>query len=987
MKFRFPLHIHLSTLFILMTLVISGVIAGVGYHMSYDMLESSAQDMTLRASREIASEIKGIIGPANMTIELLSYHRLTNADTLQERRDSSSVLMPALSSGSGMSSLFIGYASGDFFFLHRFANDEERTRLHAPRNSAYQLRSIVRDHGRAEGTYIYLDSRMQALREEKHADYATGFDPRKRLWYQDAMAATGTITTKPYLFFTVGEVGLTIAKRAQNGRAVIGGDIPLSALGAALQRQKVTPSSQLALVSADGQVVAYEDLKRLIAAPAAGDAPSTLRRLDDFGIPALKGVTADISKTMSAKGIARTTRVDGDDWRVSVQPIQLEGADPLYLVVAIPKSELFATALKIRSTSVLITLLVILIAIPVIWVVAHVISRSMRTLANEAKAIHRFEFSRPILLRSAITEVNSLAEAMDAMKVTIRKFIDITHAVAAETDFEKLLPMLLNETIVAGGAQAGALYLIDGDTLVPCTAVAKNGEDVTSRLQPLPMNNVPGVLRLALGQQQPQHDMMTPEEMQAFGLDALCEVMETVCMVAVPLFNRKHDLLGLMLLKRRTRIDAAQLAFVGALSDSASSSMETRGLIREQKALFEAFIQLIAGAIDAKSAYTGGHCARVPELTKMLVKAACDQTEGPYADFRLNDDEWEAVHVGAWLHDCGKVTTPEYVVDKATKLETIYDRIHEIRMRFEVIKRDAEIACLKAIAAGEPAQAAQARLAEEHRQLDEDFAFIASCNEGGEFMAPEKVARLKEIAARTWLRTLDDSLGISHEEKERRAGQPNLPLPVTESLLADKPAHVFKRRPQDRIAPDNKWGFRMKVPELLYNKGEVYNLSVGRGTLTEEERYKINEHMVQTIMMLSQLPFPRHLRQVPEIAGGHHEKMDGNGYPKMLKKEEMSPVARMMAIADIFEALTAADRPYKKGKTLSEAIKIMSFMKKDQHIDAELFELFLRSGTYKEYALRYMAPEQIDEVDISVYLGKPVVEASARCTFTQGNCQ
>jgi len=252
----------------------------------------------------------------------------------------------------------------------------------------------------------------------------------------------------------------------------------------------------------------------------------------------------------------------------------------------------------------------------------------------------------------------------------------------------------------------------------------------------------------------------------------------------------------------------------------------------------------------------------------------------------------------------------------------------------------------------------------ELKQLDEDFAFIASCNEGGEFMAPEKVERLNAIAARTWLRTLDDRLGISHEEKERKDRQAAAALPAVEPLLADKPEHLFERRESEKIAPDNKWGFKMKVPELLYNRGELYNLSVGRGTLAEEDRYKINEHIVQTIIMLSALPYPRHLKNVPEIAGGHHEKMDGTGYPKRLTRDEMSPVARMMAIADIFEALTAADRPYKKGKTLSESIGIMSRMKRDHHIDPELFELFLRSGVYRKYAEQYMAATQIDDVDI-----------------------
>jgi hypothetical protein len=328
------------------------------------------------------------------------------------------------------------------------------------------------------------------------------------------------------------------------------------------------------------------------------------------------------------------------------------------------------------------------------------------------------------------------------------------------------------------------------------------------------------------------------------------------------------------------------------------------------------------------------------------------------------------VHVAAWLHDCGKVTTPEYVVDKATKLETLYDRIHEVRMRFEVLKRDAEIDCLKAIAAGEPEAGAKASLTATLAQIDDDYAFIATCNEGGEFMAPEKLERLKSIAAKTWTRTLDDRIGISHEEKERKARTPAASLPAVETLLADRADHVFERKAQDRMAPDNPWGIRMPVPEQLYNKGELYNLGVARGTLAEEERYKINEHIVQTLIMLSQLPFPKHLRNVPEIAAGHHEKMDGTGYPRRLTRDEMSPLARMMAIADIFEALTAIDRPYKQGKKLSEAIKIMSFMKKDQHIDPDLFDLFLRAGVYREYAERFMKPELIDAVDIEAYLSQ-----------------
>ena len=211
---------------------------------------------------------------------------------------------------------------------------------------------------------------------------------------------------------------------------------------------------------------------------------------------------------------------------------------------------------------------------------------------------------------------------------------------------------------------------------------------------------------------------------------------------------------------------------------------------------------------------------------------------------------------------------------------------------------------------------------------------------------------------------------VSPTKKGRKGRTPAPSLPVSEALLTDRPEHVFERGARDRMPADNKWGFRMAVPEVLYNKGELYNLSVARGTLSEEERYKINEHIVQTLIMLEQLPFPKHLREVPEIAAGHHEKMDGTGYPRRLTRDKISPVARMMAIADIFEALTAVNRPYKKGKTLSEAIKIMSFMKKDQHIDPELFDLFLRSSVYRDYAERFMKPEQIDSVNIAAYLDK-----------------
>ena len=355
----------------------------------------------------------------------------------------------------------------------------------------------------------------------------------------------------------------------------------------------------------------------------------------------------------------------------------------------------------------------------------------------------------------------------------------------------------------------------------------------------------------------------------------------------------------------------------------------------------------------------------MPVLTRMLAEAACAQTEGPFKDFNLSEEEWEAVDIAAWLHECGKVTTPEYVVDKATKLETIYDRIHEIRMRFEVLKGMAETAYWRGLAKGGDEAELRAAMEAETRSLDEDFAFIAACNEGGEFMDPARLERLKRIAQKTWTRTLDDRLGVSYEEKARkdRSAKPN--LPAMEPLLSDRDDHITLRDPAESAASVSRWGIQVETPVNKYNRGELYNLSIGRGTLTDEERFIINDHISQTISMLGSLPLPRHLKNVPELAGGHHEKMDGTGYPKRLKRDQMSPVARMMAIADVFEALTAADRPYKKAKRLSEVFKIMSFMKKDHHLDPDLLDLFANSGIWSVYAERFMDAANIDTPDIA----------------------
>jgi len=394
---------------------------------------------------------------------------------------------------------------------------------------------------------------------------------------------------------------------------------------------------------------------------------------------------------------------------------------------------------------------------------------------------------------------------------------------------------------------------------------------------------------------------------------------------------------------------------------------EVEALQKGQKQLVDSFIKLIAGAIDAKSKYTGGHCNRVPELSEMLAKEANKSNEGIFEDFSMEtEDELRELTIASLLHDCGKVTTPEYVVDKATKLETIYNRIHEIRTRFEVVHRDLTIEALTKKLEGQNHEEVDAWLTQEHTKLISEYEIVAHANVGSEFMQDEQKENIKQIASKTWTRNFDDTIGLAHEEKQRILSEKTI-TPGIEMLLTDKLRHIIPREYFDDKEYESM-GFKTVVPEHQYNLGELTNICISAGTLSVEERFKIQEHVIMTIKMLEQLEFPENLKNVPLYAGAHHETLIGTGYPRQLTKDQMPIPARIMAIADVFEALTASDRPYKEPKTLSESIRILSFMVKDQHLDEDLFKLFLSTGIYKEYASLNLKPEQIDDVDVEQYI-------------------
>jgi HD-GYP domain-containing protein (c-di-GMP phosphodiesterase class II) len=396
----------------------------------------------------------------------------------------------------------------------------------------------------------------------------------------------------------------------------------------------------------------------------------------------------------------------------------------------------------------------------------------------------------------------------------------------------------------------------------------------------------------------------------------------TQSVLSVPLKNHENDIVGVMqLINAKDPQSGKTISFsadmqhqIESLASQGAVALTNKRLVAELKSLFESFIQLIATAIDKKSPYTGGHCERVPEITMLLADAVEKTTEGKYADFTMTEDERYELYLAGWLHDCGKVATPPHVVDKGMKLETITDRIEVMDTRFEVLKRDAEIAKLKkqielmtkGSVNGE-IKTLEEDLTTRIEELSLDQTFIQKTNRGGEFMEEEDQKRVADIGNYKW--------NLEGEETN------------------------------------------------FFDEKDVRNLQIPKGTLLPEEREIINDHIVITIDMLNKLPYPKNLRKIPEFAGGHHEKLDGTGYPKGLKDEEMSVQAKMMAIADIYEALTAADRPYKDGKKLSQAMRIMGFMKKDYEIDEELFAIFVKQGVYKQYAEKYLGEDQLDEID------------------------
>ncbi|MGB5957856.1 HD domain-containing phosphohydrolase [Pseudomonas sp.] len=926
-------------------LLLGAALAWQGYRGLRQTLVAAAGDAAQQVGKTIDERARRLIDPAQSSIRLLAHN--PTADTLAQRLERLPQLVETLDANRMLSAAYMGYANGEFLLVRRLREPQLLQRFAAPPGTVFLVQSVSRGEGGVvQGQWRFYDRALNLLQTQAKPEYR--YDPRTRPWFVEASAQPTTVLTRPYVFFTTRETGMTMAQRSVDGGAVIGMDVSVNDLASETQGLRMTPGTEIAVVDDQGSVVAYPDLQRVIVHEGQG---VRLSRIGELGIASLQHLYADLPQGTQPQPY----QVDGQTWfGMRVQLTTLAGQG-LQVLIAVPAHELLAGARKVLLEQLLWTAALMAVLLVLGGVLGRRIGRPLRHLAEQVQGLAGFDFSREVGVRSRVSEVRELSHVLSRMSGTIRSFQAITLTLSRERDLERMLDGVLTHLVEVAGGNAGVVYLFDAEHALLRLAASCRGEQY------------PGELAV---DEDAQHNLAATVT-QTLGLHEHS--------LAVVLNDRSQALLGILVLQlddehAREQVGQAFRRFVDELSGVAAVAIETRQMAEAQQRLLDAMIKLLADAIDAKSPYTGGHCERVPQLAQMLLDQVVAADSGPYASFSMSEAERYEFRVAAWLHDCGKVTSPEYVVDKATKLETLYNRIHEVRMRFEVLWRDAELAYWQGLAGGADPQALQAALARSQARLQDDFAFVAQANIGGESMQDADIERLQQIAQRRWQRHFDDRLGISRDEAERFAGLPQPALPVAEPLLADRPEHRVpwgaRKPPVAKDDPRNRWGFDMRLPAYASNYGELYNLSIRRGTLNDEERFKINEHIVQTIIMLSSLPFPRQLRQVPAIAGNHHEKMDGSGYPRRLGEQDLGIAERVMAIADIFEALTAADRPYKPPKTLSESIKILVFMARDGHIDGQLLQLFLSSGVYRQYAERFLRVEQIDEVDVAYWLAQ-----------------
>ncbi|MBW8184139.1 HD domain-containing phosphohydrolase [Shewanella nanhaiensis] len=921
-------------------LLLSLVLIKVSIEHSREVTTSLSRDIIDSHAEVLKAKIELLETPLTTILDTLAFTDFVNAKLEINNPEWLGTLAKILANSPHLSTLYFGHKNGNSFVVRPIYDRSDSIKLNAPENTA-----IMVDFNQFNGLQkrIFFNKEMQVISAFPYDNQ--NYDPRVRPWFIETQNGGEINVTEPYYFYFFKHFGITFSRRTLDNSSVIAADFTLDSLNEALRELTYSTNSQTFLFTEKEGLLASNQTIKV-------DDPTKKVTLKDLEI----GQFVPALKSINIKGESHSIEWKDQSWQLIITPMMVGKNETLYLVNLISLNDLLANSNEFRIELIVLSIVIVTLSLLIVFAATSRVVKPLTFLVESLDNIQRFVFTHRPYRSSGIAEIDKVNENMLIMEKVLRDFIRNLKSVARSTEPKEVSRSLVSQVQEILNSDTCLLFINSRQSRAEFSLSAGIGNKQNIELQALFDIN-PTAFK------QPIYEL-TKEE-----AELVAEKHHTCFLMS--LMNRNNQNTGALLICFEYKITAdvrSRLEFIQEFIGFNELVLEHLEAMEEQTNLFHAFVMMTASAVDVKSAYTGEHCKRVPELTKMLVEKVVLDSEH-FVNFHMDNKQWEELWLAAWLHDCGKVSTPDFIMDKSTKLETVYDRIHEIRMRYEVLKRDADIAYLQALLAGQDKQQAKSHCEQQKQTLEEEFAFIAECNLGTEFMEEDKLKRLEKIAKRHWLRTLPDNIGISHQEQARKIAQT---LPISEPVLADKAEHLYGWDDKKILPTNGLRDFKMKQPEYQYNRGELYNLGVKAGTLTVEDRYNINEHIVQTYLMLDQLPYPEHLKNVPLIAGSHHERIDGKGYPLQLTGEEIPLQGRILAIADVFEALTASDRPYKIAKPISQALTIMANMVKDQHLDRELFDLFIQTDVYSKYASRYLTEQQADTIDIdkirSIYL-------------------
>ncbi|NOJ01729.1 HAMP domain-containing protein [Vibrio kanaloae] len=985
---QYPLSIHITSLFLILTILAGAVLISISYRHSQELLLGTVREISNEHRDKLESVFKQAIAPVITTLNVMAVSPFVAHQTFSIEKESWLASVDIIfKQNKSLVALFYASDDGEFRIFRPLSTNRQRAENNAPAKATMMISST---NLKGENFITFLDGTHQVI---STMQAESKFNPTARPWFRNAKPNGSIQLSEPYQFYFLQTNGITLSRRSADDKHVVGADFTLESLSSQISELAYSPQTRLALFDKHFNLLGQHQLDLPVPnlAPdqpdgsikhngqATGKISGSEQEHSFVKMPKREQMEALKSSVLAPlisdeqKFNLKLKNVDYNlnTWALTLTPVELTPNVTLYLAEATPHNDLLSDLISMRDKQVGVAIGMLLICFGIVWFVANRLSQPLNTLVQLTDNITRFDFRRTRSPKSMIKEVVDLTHSIELMEHTLHDLISLLRDTAGNQEFSILTKNITHQS-----------YLITkAETIVLFTQSKEKGVfDTAANLSIIPfkadindfIEHTPWLLsQLKHGETihlNREDNVLNYYQNSIFNSD----------LFLFPLLNREKLLVGIVVIgyeRPITKIQADKHAFLRELLSFAEIAKDNIDQMQQQKNMLNALIELIASAIDTKSPYTQGHCQKVPELTKWITQATIDD-DHYYPQFSLDNKQWEELMLAAWLHDCGKVTTPEYIVDKATKLETVYDRIHEVRMRFELLKQQAETDYWRAIANGALQAESLKILKQKQSELDEEFSFVAKCNLGSESMTEEQIERLDQIAKRQWKRTLDDQLGLSWAEKERYSTNqgtaeqdetaPNnnkQALPVMEPLLADKPEHKI---PWDNgFNPADVWPeeFVLKPGETKYNQGELHNLKVRHGTLNDEERFMVNDHIIQTFIMLSKLPYPSYLKNIPDLASGHHERIDGKGYPRGLNEEQLPLPSRAIAIASAFEALTSSDRPYKKGKHLDESLSIMTDMATSGHIDPKLYLLFLENKIYDKYAARFLEPNQRCNID------------------------